>query len=96
MAPGSGTVTKLPGKYITLIKTSNVSLTVRRCSAKIPELRILVDLDVENGKPPRPNSGPVRVSIKQTKQVRMAAIDAYLKKQMNFDPTVLEGISKCI
>ncbi|TVY80632.1 Protein argonaute [Lachnellula suecica] len=62
-------------------------------SADIPELRILVNLDAERGREPRGTPDTCYCVIKQTKQVRLAAIDAYLTKKIPFDNSVLEGIN---
>lgn len=69
-----------------------------RSGANIKEMRILVDLDAEKGRPPRPGreADTCYCIIKQTKQVRLAVIDAYLKKQISFDNSVLEAISKLL
>jgi len=78
--------------FISTFQTS--MLTARRSSCDIPELRIHVNLDAEKGRPPRQTPDMCYCIIKQTKKIRMEAINAYLKKQMAFDNSVLEGISK--
>ena len=57
-----------------------------------------VDLDADYGKAPRRDGkkNEVYCVIKCTKAVRMAAITGYLSKQMAFDQSVLEAISKRI
>ncbi|RDW67854.1 eukaryotic translation initiation factor-like protein 2C 2 [Coleophoma cylindrospora] len=66
------------------------------CDTRVPrnELRITVDLDVEKGRPPRPDKPNVfYCHIKMTKVVRLAVIDAYLTQKMAFDNAVLEAIN---
>ncbi len=58
------------------------------------ELSMAVDLDAERGRSARaaaPNTH--RVTIRKTGTVNLAALDAYLKGQMDFDNSVLEAIS---
>lgn len=59
------------------------------------EVRIPVDLDLENGRDPNPGR-VVYCVIKQTTVIRMAALHAYLNKQIDFDNSVLCAISKFV
>lgn len=55
----------------------------------------MVDLDADYGKTPRPGKeNKSYCIIRSSKVVRMAVIQAYLSKQMAFDNSVLEAISK--
>ncbi|KAG4026171.1 hypothetical protein MFRU_044g00410 [Monilinia fructicola] len=56
------------------------------------EVRIPVDLDLENGRDPNPGR-VVYCVIKQTTVIRMAALHAYLNKQIDFDNSVLCAIN---
>jgi hypothetical protein len=64
------------------------------------ELRIIIDLDAERGIAPKVRrDGTVRenkhrVQIKQTKEINMAVIKAYLERTIQFDNSVLEAVSK--
>lgn len=62
------------------------------------EIRIMVDLDEENNRPMdrRSDDRKIYCNIKQSAVIRMAALHAYLNKQMDFDNTVLCAISKCL
>ncbi|RDL32590.1 uncharacterized protein BP5553_09046 [Venustampulla echinocandica] len=63
-------------------------------TVKIPEQRFEVNLDAEKGRTPRPGKeDKCMFSIKYTKNVRMAAIDAYISRQAPFESTLLEAIS---
>jgi eukaryotic translation initiation factor 2C len=53
----------------------------------------MVDLDAEKGRQRTPPE-LCYVVIRPTKQIRMAVIQSYLSKQMPFDNSVLEAISK--
>ncbi|KAH8819457.1 eukaryotic translation initiation factor-like protein 2C 2 [Xylogone sp. PMI_703] len=57
------------------------------------EIRILVNLDEEKGRPSRNPPDTVYMTIKQTKVIKMAVIRGYLTRQMAFDSTVLEAIN---
>ena len=54
----------------------------------------MVNLDAEKGRPPRENPDNVYVHIKPSKVIRMAVIEAFLQRQMTFDKSILEAISK--
>ncbi|ESZ91253.1 hypothetical protein SBOR_8346 [Sclerotinia borealis F-4128] len=56
------------------------------------EVRVPVDLDVENGRPPNEDR-IIYCIIKQTTTIRMAALHAYLNKQIEFDNSVLCAIN---
>lgn len=68
----------------------------RRTSAQIPEQRVTVDFDAEKGRTPRDpnNRDQCLCTIKLAKSIRMAVIKGYLDRQMPFDSTILEAISK--
>ncbi|PQE04484.1 piwi domain-containing protein [Rutstroemia sp. NJR-2017a BVV2] len=59
------------------------------------ELRIMVDLDEEDNRPMerRNDDRKIYCTIKQSAVIRMAALHAYLNKQMGFDNTVLCAIN---
>ncbi len=58
-------------------------------------MRIMVDLDAERGRQPRPgHEDKSYCVIRKSKVIRMAAIGAYLTRQIPFDNAVLEAISK--
>ncbi|KAF7876311.1 hypothetical protein EAF04_001406 [Stromatinia cepivora] len=57
------------------------------------EVRIAVDLDVENGKPGGDPERMIYCHVKQTTIIRMASLHAYLNKQCDFDNTVLCAIN---
>lgn len=65
-----------------------------RTSYNVPEQRVMVDLDAEQGRQPR-STGPdtVLCIIRPTKSLRMACIGAYLNRQAPFDNTILECIN---
>lgn len=54
----------------------------------------MVDLDAEKGRPPRDQPDHVYVVIRPAKIVRMAVLQAYLSRQMPFDKSILEAISR--
>jgi eukaryotic translation initiation factor 2C len=54
----------------------------------------MVNLDEEKGRPPRAQPDNVFVIIRPSKTIRMAVLEAYLTRQMPFDNSVLEAISK--
>ncbi|KAH6682517.1 Piwi domain-containing protein [Halenospora varia] len=64
-------------------------------STRIPEQRILVDLDAERGRAPRPGkeSEKIYCHIRQSKVVRLSVIAAYLNQQTPFDNAILEAIN---
>lgn len=70
-------------------------LTFLRCANPIArgEVRISVDLDVENGRPSGKGDRIILCKIKQTTVIRMASLHAYLNKQIEFDNSVLCAIS---
>jgi eukaryotic translation initiation factor 2C len=70
-------------------------LTLNRTSFNVPEQRFIIDLDAEQNRRPHPTKGPdqVKVVIRQTKVLRMAALGAYLNKEMAFDVHILECIN---
>lgn len=54
-----------------------------------------VDLDQEKGIAPRAGrSNAFRVQVRQTKELNLHAIEAYLAGTLEFDNTVLESVSK--
>ncbi|KAM3081262.1 Protein argonaute [Clarireedia jacksonii] len=59
------------------------------------EVRIIVDLDEEDNRPMerRSDDRKIHCIIKQSAVIRMAALYAYLNKQMDFDNTVLCAIN---
>lgn len=94
---GSGTETRLPGKFEFSALRSAFLTCHLRTSYNVPEQRIMVDFDVEKGRRPRTDGSPpdtCYVTIRPTKTIRMAVLGAYLSNQMAFDNTVLEAISK--
>jgi eukaryotic translation initiation factor 2C len=65
-----------------------------RCAFNVPEQRILVDLDAEKGRPPRPGKEDrCYCVIRPAKMIRMSVIEAYLSRQIQFDNAILEAIS---
>ena len=74
-------------------------LTYDRSTAKFPNpLRITVDLDKENGRPPKMKKGQAqpdihRVEIKHADRVRLASLHAYLNEQGQFDEEIIKGIN---
>lgn len=60
------------------------------------EVRIPVDLDLENGRSGGNPDRMIHCIIKQTTVIRMAALHAYLNKQIEFDNSVLCAISKSL
>ncbi|KAL3426357.1 eukaryotic translation initiation factor 2c [Phlyctema vagabunda] len=67
------------------------------CDAPMPrgEERMMVDLDAEQGRTPREGKDPnvYKVIISQTKSVRLAIIEAFLSRKIQFDNSVLEAIT---
>ncbi|KAI9781022.1 MAG: hypothetical protein M1816_002587 [Peltula sp. TS41687] len=60
------------------------------------EFSMVVDLDAEQGRPPRPgreDDNKHRVTIRKTTNVPLGAIDAYLKGKITFDSSVLIAIN---
>ncbi|KAK4692655.1 eukaryotic translation initiation factor 2C, partial [Lecanoromycetidae sp. Uapishka_2] len=59
------------------------------------ELRVSVDLDAEDGRPPRgtPNIHRVVISNPKNKKINLAAIKGYLEGTTDFDISVLEAIN---
>lgn len=64
-----------------------------RSTNKVQILECKVDLGEDEGRPGR-ESNIFTFTIKQTGKIRMAALTAYLKKEMAWDNSVLECISK--
>ena len=63
----------------------------------MPETRILVDLDAEEGRKPREgreNQHRVRIAKASNGKIRMSLIQAYLDGTVEFDTHLLEAISK--
>jgi hypothetical protein len=59
------------------------------------EVVIKVDLDQEEGITPREGrENRFRVVIRKTGVVDLSAVRAYLDGNLQFDPTILQGISK--
>lgn len=54
----------------------------------------MVDFDQEKGRVPRQQPDTCYCVIRKSKTIRMAVIDAFLRKQTPFDNSVLEAISK--
>lgn len=79
-----------------------LEVTLRHCkllshpgsSNSLPETLIMVNLDAEKGRRPRENPDSVFVVIRPSKVIRMAVIEAFLQRQMSFDKSILEAISK--
>ena len=69
------------------------SLIFTRCSVDVPEQRFTVDLDAEKGRPRNPPQ-TTYVIIRRVRAIRMAIVQAYLARQIPFDNTILECISK--
>jgi hypothetical protein len=84
--------TSLLGKFCKIYEFENANSI--RCAFNVPEQRIMVNLDEEKGRPPRPQLDSVFVIIRPSKTIRMAVLKAYLTRQMPFDNSVLEAISK--
>lgn len=88
----------LAGKLIFIFTSSSTNLS--RASRDIGETRIMVNLDEEKarktGRPLRSDheSEKVYCVIRRSKVIRMAMIKAYLTRQIPFDNSVLEAISK--
>jgi eukaryotic translation initiation factor 2C len=72
----------------------NTLLTSPRSTTQFQEQRIMVDLDQEKGRAPRNPPDTVYCVIRPAKIIRMAVIQAYLSRQMPFDNSILEAISK--
>jgi hypothetical protein len=85
-------VTSLLGKLWKIHDCENANSI--RCAFEVPEQRIMVNLDEEKGRPPRAQPDNVYVVIRKSKTIRMAVLSAYLTRQMPFDNSVLEAISK--
>jgi eukaryotic translation initiation factor 2C len=63
-------------------------------SKSFEEVRLMIDLDAEAGKPPRPNgSNTVRLSIKATKVLDPSVIASYLSGTVGAGNEVLEAIN---
>ena len=65
------------------------------------ELRVLVDLDAEEGRPDRPprkdgkdNKHHVKINKAKNVKVNLSTIKAYLEGTMEFDTPILEAISQ--
>jgi hypothetical protein len=80
------------GKFSKILDCQNANSV--RCAFDVPEQRITVDFDEEKGRPPRAQPDYVYVIIRKSKNIRMAVLEAYLTRQMPFDNSVLEAISK--
>ena len=65
------------------------------------ELRLVVDLDAEEGRPNRPprkdgkdNKHHVKINKAKNNTVNLSTIKAYLEGTMEFDTPILEAISQ--
>ncbi len=66
-----------------------------RATSQKADNSFIVDLDAEKGQTPRGDrENKHRVAIKFSTKVRLASVRAYLEGKMDFDNSVLEGISK--
>lgn len=60
-------------------------------AAKDTEIRCLIDLDVEKGKPAREDkTNEFRFQVKATKKIRLACLTSYLGSKMTWDTSVTE------
>jgi hypothetical protein len=80
--------------WFEILDLSFTSLISPRTSFNVAEQRFTIDLDAEKGRRPRDIPDTTYVVIRPVKTIRMAVIGAYLSKQMAFDNSVLEAISK--
>ena len=64
------------------------------------ELRLVVDLDAEDGRPPRrdgkENKHHIKINKAKNNTVNLATIKAYLDGTMDFDTPILEAISQSL
>ncbi|KKY15039.1 putative eukaryotic translation initiation factor 2c [Phaeomoniella chlamydospora] len=61
-----------------------------------PEISFVVDLDVEEGRRPNPNSkNSFRVTCRRTKKINLAVIEAFLANRLSFSNDVLEAFNFC-
>ena len=64
------------------------------------ELRLVVDLDAEDGRPPRrdgkENKHHVKINKAKNNTVNLSTIKAYLEGTMDFDTPILEAISQSL
>jgi eukaryotic translation initiation factor 2C len=65
-------------------------------SAKVDEIRILVDMDQERGRTPQPGrpANTFRFGLKHSKVINLAVLNAFLTHKHPFDDTCLESISE--
>lgn len=63
-------------------------------SQSMKEIRLMVDLDVEDGRPSRPESkNVIRLRIAPTKQLDPSVIQSYLSGQVGYGNNILEAIN---
>ena len=95
MVPDSSSmVTVSDGKLMSHDSREHLADSHRATSQK-PDNSFVVDLDAERGQTPREgHENKHRVAIKFSTKVRLASVRAYLEGKMDFDNSVLEGISK--
>jgi eukaryotic translation initiation factor 2C len=58
------------------------------------DIHVLVDLDAEEGRPAGRTSNTFRIVIRKAKTLDLSMIKAYLNRQIQMGPEILEGISK--
>jgi hypothetical protein len=64
-------------------------------SKQIQDIKIMVDLDALRGRTPNPAyPNTYRFHLKPAKIIRLAVLNAFLKRQTPFDTACLESISK--
>jgi eukaryotic translation initiation factor 2C len=62
-------------------------------SQDLPEIRIMVDLDAEDGRAPGRTPNVFRLSIQRTKQLDISVIASYLDGRVQFGTPVLEAVN---
>lgn len=60
------------------------------------EISLMVDLDAEAGRPPGRTPNTFRIAIRKSKTLDLSVIRAYLARQIQMGPEILEAISKLV
>lgn len=58
------------------------------------DISVMVDLDVEEGRPAGRSSNTFRIMIRKSKALDLSLIRAYFARQIQMGPEILEAISK--
>lgn len=93
---GSLTATSLLGMFkLSCVNIRNILMRHNRSTQNVQqEMRLLIDLDVERGRPARAQADQVRVVIRQTKsKIDLNNIKAYLDGKCPIGPHVFDAIN---